>query len=122
MNEQRKQIKEVAHDLLNLAPPPESIEEVTKSVSLRAFIENAGWNYAALDIVDRRKLESLSIEEFWWYIGDSQISLEEPGHLSPVTVAKIVAHGVTLVGTFIEGSKSNPSLFCGEDFPGRVID
>ena len=31
------------------------------------------------------------------------MQLEEPGHLSPVTVAKAIEYGVNLLGCFIEG-------------------
>jgi hypothetical protein len=36
------------------------------------------------------------------YIGKSEVPLEEPGHLSAVTVAKGVEYGVSLLGSFIE--------------------
>jgi hypothetical protein len=31
------------------------------------------------------------------------VPLQEPGHLSPVTVAKGIKYGVNLLGSFIEG-------------------
>jgi hypothetical protein len=123
---QRREIEQVAQrDNLNFALPPESIDEITrcagKVVSLACFIESSDWNYAALDIVDRREIKSFSIEDFWRYIGESEVPLEEPDHLSPVTVAKMIAHGVDLVGIFIEGNLSNLRLFSAEDFPASVI-
>ena len=42
-------------------------------------------------------------EDFWRYIGKSEVPLEEPGHLSAVTVAKGIEYGVKLLGCFIEG-------------------
>ena len=72
------------------------------------FIEGFDWQYSDLDIVDRREIKHLDPENFWRYIGKSEVPLEEPGHLSAVTVAKCIEYGVSLLGCFIEayvGSK-----------------
>jgi hypothetical protein len=54
---------------------------------------------------------------FWRYMGKSNVSLEEPGHLSPVTVAKAIEYGVSLLGFFIEGYVgSNQALDKDADF------
>jgi hypothetical protein len=74
----------------NLAPPPISLNEITtrpKFVSLVDFIEQFHWEYSDLDIVDRRDIKQLAAEDFWCYLAKSEVPLEEPGHLSPVTVA-----------------------------------
>ena len=109
----------------HVAPPSSSVEEITRAakfVSLTDFIEQSDWEYSDLDIIDRREIESLGAETFWLYIGESDVPLEEPGHLSPVTVAKLIALGVELVGVFIEGATKNPALLSGTDFPARVIE
>jgi hypothetical protein len=81
------------------------LDEITtgpKFVSLTDFIEHFDWQYADLDIVDRLE-RHLDAEDFWRYIGQSEVPLEEPGHLSPVTVAKGIEYGVNLLGSFMEG-------------------
>jgi hypothetical protein len=89
---QRREIDQIGQKFhFNLAPPPRSLEEITtcpKFVSLTDFIEGFGWQYSDLDIVDRREIKPLDPENFWRYIGKSDVRLEEPGHLSAVTVAK----------------------------------
>jgi hypothetical protein len=71
---QRREIDQIGQKFhFNLAPPLSSLEEITtgrKFVSLTDFIEQFDWEYSDL-IVDRREMP-----------------LEEPGHLSAVTVAK----------------------------------
>jgi hypothetical protein len=50
----------------------------------------------------------LAAEDFWRYIGKSEVRLQKPGHLSAVTVAKGIEYGVSLLASFIEayvGSK-----------------
>jgi hypothetical protein len=82
------------------------LDEITtgrKFVSLTDFIEQFDWEYSDLDIVDRREIKHLDAENFWRYIGKSEVPLEEPGHLSAVTVAKGIEYGVNLLGCFIEG-------------------
>jgi hypothetical protein len=69
-------------------PFPELTRTCPKFVSLTGFIEGFGWQYSDLDIVDRREIKPLDPENFWRYIGKSEVPLEEPGHLSAVTVAK----------------------------------
>jgi hypothetical protein len=50
-------------------------------------------------------------------MGKSDVPLEEPGHLSPVTVAKGIEYGVNLLGCFIEGYVgSNQALGKEADF------
>ena len=104
---QRREIDQIGQKLhFNLAPPPSSLDEITtgrKFVSLTDFIEQFDWEYSDLDIVDRREIKHLDAENFWRYIGKSEVPLEEPGHLSAVTVAKGVEYGVSLLGSFIEG-------------------
>jgi hypothetical protein len=104
---QRREIDQIGQKFhFNLAPPPSSMDEITtgpKLVSLTDFIEQFNWEYSDLDIVDRREIKNLDGENFWRYIGKSDVPLEEPGHLSPVTVAKGIEYGVNLLGSFIEG-------------------
>jgi hypothetical protein len=71
--------------------PPSSLDEITtgpKFVSLTDFVEQFDWEYSDLDIVDRREIKHLAAENFWRYIGKSEVPLEEPGYLSAVTAAK----------------------------------
>jgi len=104
---QRREIDQIGQKFhFNLAPPPSSLDEITtgpKFVSLTDFIEQFDWEYSDLDIVDRREIKHLAAENFWPYIGKSEVPLEEPGHLSAVTVAKGIEYGVNLLGCFIEG-------------------
>jgi hypothetical protein len=109
---QRRELDQIGQKFrFNLAPPPSSLDEITtgpKFVSLTDFIEHFNWQYADLDIVDRREIKDLAPENFWRYIAKSEVPIQEPGHLSPVTVAKAIEYGVSLVGCFIEayiGSK-----------------
>jgi hypothetical protein len=100
------------------------LDEITvreKFVSLTVFIQKSNWSYAALDIVNKWEIKSLATEDFWHFVGGSERPLEEPGHLSAVTVAKVIEYGVDLVGGFTEGNFSNLSLFSSEDFPACVI-
>src|SRR5215472_15222225 len=86
--------------------PPSSLDEITtdpKFVSLTDFIEQFDWEYADLDIVDRREIKDLAAEDFWRYIGKSEVPIEESGHLSAVRVAKGIEYGLKLLGCFIEG-------------------
>ena len=48
--------------------------------------------------------------------------LEEPSHLSPVTVAKLIVLKVDMVGMWIELQPVGSQLFSGSDFPSAVID
>ena len=104
---QRREIDQIGQKFhFNLAPPPSSLDEITtgpKFVSLTDFIEQFDWEYSDLDIVDRREIKHLAADNFWRYIGKSEVPLEEPGHLSAVTVAKGIEYGVNLLGCFIEG-------------------
>jgi hypothetical protein len=104
---QRREIDQIGDKFhFNLAPPPCSLDEITtcaKFVSLTDFIEGFGWQYSDLDIVDRRESKHLNPEAFWRRTGKSDVPLEEPGHLSAVTVAKGIEYGVNLLGSFIEG-------------------
>src|SRR6476619_3113695 len=104
---QRREIDQIGQKFhFNLAPPPSSLDEITtgpKFVSLTDFIEQFNWEYSDLDIVDRREIKNLDPENFWRYIGKSELPLEEPGYLSPGTVAKGIEYGVNLLGSFIEG-------------------
>ena len=82
------------------------MDEITtgpKFVSLTDFIEQFDWPYSDLDIIERLEKKHLATENFWRYIGQSEVPLEEPGRLSPVTVAKAIEYGVSLLGCFIEG-------------------
>ena len=112
---QRREIDQIGQKLhFNLAPPPSSLDEITtgpKFVSLTDFIEQFDWEYSDLDIVDRREIKNLDAENFWPYIGKSEVPLEEPGHLSPVTVAKGIEYGVNLLGCFIEGYVGSNQAF-----------
>src|SRR6201982_4024731 len=104
---QRREIDQIGQKFhFNLAPPPSSLDEITtgrKFVSLTDFIEGFGWQYSDLDIVDRREIKHLAAENFGPYIAKSEVPLEEPGHLSALTVAKGIEYGVNLLGCFIEG-------------------
>jgi len=109
---QRREIDRIGQKFhFNLAPPPGSLDEITrgpKFVSLTDFIEHFDWKYSDLDIIDRLEIADLDLENFWRYIAKSEVPIEESGHLSPVTVAKGIEYGVSLLGCFIEayaGSK-----------------
>ena len=109
---QRLEIDEISQKFyFNLALPPNSLEGITmgpKFVSLADFIEDFDWKYSDLDIIDRLEIKHLALEKFWRYIAKSDVPIQEPGHLSPVTVAKGIEYGVSLLGCFIEayaGSK-----------------
>ena len=109
---QRHEIDRIGQKFhFNLAPPPDSLDEITmgrKFVSLADFIEDFDWKYSDLDIIDRLEIKHLALENFWRYIAKSEVPIQEPGHLSPVTVAKTIEYGVSLLGCFIEayiGSK-----------------
>jgi hypothetical protein len=123
---QRREIDQLSQKLhFNFAPPPGSLDEITtcaKFVSLTDFIERSEWEYSDLDIVDRREIKVLAMEDFWEFIAKTEVPLQEPGHLSPITVAKVIVLGVHLVGVFIEGALKNRALFSGADFPARVIE
>ena len=123
---QRREIDRIDQKLhYNLALPPSSVDEITRAakfVSLTDFIEQSDWEYSDLDIIDRREIKSLSAETFWPYIGESEVPLEEPGHLSPVTVAKLIELGVTMVGMWIETQPAASQVFSGTDFPASVIE
>ena len=112
---QRREIDRIDQKLhYNLALPPSSVDEITRAakfVSLTDFIEQSDWEYSDLDIIDRREIKSLGAETFWPYIGESEVPLEEPGHLSPVTVAKLIELGVTMVGMWIESLYGHPEFF-----------
>src|SRR5262245_10638265 len=111
---QRREIDRIGQKFhFNLAPPPLSLDEITrgpKFVSLADFIEHFDWKYSDLDIVDRLEIADLALEDFWRYIAKSDVPIQEPGHLSPVTVGKGIEYGVSLLGCFIEvyvGSKQS---------------
>jgi hypothetical protein len=64
--------------------------------------------YSDLDIIDRLEIKDLAAEDFWRYIGQSEVPLQKPCHLSAVTVTKGIEYGAKLLGCFIEayaGSK-----------------
>jgi hypothetical protein len=121
---QRREIDQIGQKFhFNLAPPPSSLDEITtgpKFVSLTDFIEQFNWEYSDLDIVDRREIKNLDGENFWRYIGKSEVPLEEPGHLSPVTVAKAIEYGVNLLGCFIEGYAGSNQAFGKEADFGKM--
>jgi hypothetical protein len=109
---QRREIDRIGQKFhFNLAPPPGSLDEITtgpKFVSLTDFIEDFDWKFSDLDVIDRLEIADLALEDFWRYIGKSEVPIEESGHLSPVTVARGIEYGVSLLGCFIEayvGSK-----------------
>ena len=66
-------------------------------------MSSLNWEYADLDIIDRREIKDLAAEDFWRYIAKSEVPLQKPGHLSAATVAKGIEYGVKLLGCFIEG-------------------
>ena len=112
---QRREIDQIGQKFhFNLAPPPGSLDEITtgpRFISLTDFIEHFDWKYSDLDIIDRLEIADLDLENFWRYIAKSEMSIEESGHLSPVTVAKGIGYGVSLLGCFIEAyAGSNPAL------------
>ena len=111
---QRREIDRIGQKFhFNLAPPPDSMDGITmgpKFVSLADFIEDFDWKYSDLDIIDRLEIKHLALENFWRYIAKSEVPIQEPGHLSPVTVGKGIEYGVSLLGCFIEvyvGSKQS---------------
>jgi len=123
---QRREIDQIGQKFhFNLAPPPGSLDEITtgpKFLSLADFIEDFDWKYSGLDILDRLEVKHLDAENVWRYIGQSDVPVEEPGHLSPVTVAKGIEYGVSLLGCFIEGYVgSNQALGKEADF-GKMIE
>src|SRR5215469_10880221 len=123
---QRREIDQIGQKFhFNLAPPPSSLDEITtgpKFLSLADFIEDFDWQYSDLDIIDRLEIKHLDAANVWRYIGQSDVPVEEPGHLSPVTVAKGIEYGVNLLWTFIEGYVgSNQALGKEADF-GKMIE
>ena len=80
------------------------------------------WEYSDLDIIDRREIKVLATEQFWEHVAESGTPVQEPGHLSPVTVAKVIVLGVEMVGMFIEGGPKASEFSSGPDFPARVIE
>src|SRR6516164_10971087 len=123
---QRREIDRIGQKFhFNLAPPPSSLDEITtgpKFVSLTDFIEQFDSAYTDLVIADLRKVTHLDAENFWRYIAKSGVPLEEPGHLSAVTVAKGIEYGVKLLGCFIEAYVgSNQALGKEADF-GKMIE
>ena len=111
---QRREIDQIGQKFhFNLAPPPSSLDEITTSpkfVSLTEFIGQFDWQYSDLDIVDRLEIADLALEDFWHYIATSEVAIQGPGHLSPVTVAKCIEYGVNLLGCFIEGYVSSKQM------------
>jgi hypothetical protein len=118
---QRREIKQVGEAYqLNLAPPPTSWNEITSRpqfVSLETFIEQFNWTYSDLDIIDRREIKHLSTEDLCYYIFSSGIPVNEPAYLSPTTVAKAIAHGVNLLGSFIESYLGRNECFVRDTEP-----
>jgi hypothetical protein len=82
---QRREIDRIGQKFhFNLAPPPRSLDEITtgpKFVSLADFIEQFDWKYSDLDIIDRLEIADLGPEDFWRYIGQSEVPIQEPGYL-----------------------------------------
>ena len=65
----------------------------------------------------------MAAEDFWRYIGKSEVPLQKPGHLSAVTVAKGIEYGVNLLGCFIEGYVgSGPGLVERQIDFGKMIE
>jgi hypothetical protein len=68
---QRREIDRIGQKFhFNLAPPPSSLDEITKGpkfVSLTDFIEHFDWQYADLDIVDLLEIKDLAAEDFGHY-------------------------------------------------------
>ena len=82
--------------------------------ALRAKFGTPQWRAVRI----RHKPESLPPS----YIAKSEVPIEESGHLSPVTVAKGIEYGVSLLGCFIEGYVgSNQALGKEADF-GKMIE
>jgi hypothetical protein len=121
---QRREIDQISQKFhFNLAPPPSSLDEITTRptfVSLTEFIEQFDWQYSDLDIVDRLEIADLALEDFWHYIARSEVAIQEPGHLSPVTVAKCINYGVNLLGCFIEGYVSSKQALGKEADFGKM--
>ena len=99
---QRREIDRIGQKFhFNLAPPPDSMDGITmgpKFVSLADFIEDFDWKYFDLDIIDRLEVADLALEDFWRYIGKSEVPIQESGRLSAVTVVKGIEYGVSLLG------------------------
>ena len=76
---QRREIDQLSQKLhFNFAPPPGSLDEITtcaKFVSLTDFIERSEWEYSDLDIVDRREIKVLAMEDFWEFIAKTEVPL-----------------------------------------------
>jgi hypothetical protein len=74
-------------------------------VILRLGIREAS-TFSDLDVVDRLEIKHLALDNFWRYIAKAEVPLEEPGHLSPVTVAKAIEYGVSLWSRFCDQDSS----------------
>ncbi len=72
----------------NFGPPPKPETKATLAEFIRD--QEAEYPYAALDLVDKLKLDSFGAESFDRHI-DRNI-LATPGHLSAVTVAKMIQY------------------------------
>jgi len=72
----------------NFGPPPKPETKATLAEFIRD--QEAEYPYAALDLVDKLKLDSFGAESFDRHL-DRKL-LATPGHLSAVTVAKLIQY------------------------------
>ncbi len=72
----------------NFGPPPSPESKATLAEFIRD--QEAEYPYAALDLVDKLKLDSFGPESFDRHIDRNMLAT--PGHLSAVTVAKMIQY------------------------------
>jgi hypothetical protein len=72
----------------NFGPPPNPGSKATLAEFIRD--QEAEYPYAALDLVDKLKLDSFGPESFDRHIDRNMLAT--PGHLSAVTVAKLIQY------------------------------
>src|SRR5271157_5076474 len=72
----------------NFGPPPNPASKATLAEFIRD--QAAEYPYAALDLVDKLKLDSFGPESFDRHIDRNMMAT--PGHLSAVTVAKLIQY------------------------------
>ena len=72
----------------NFGPPPKPETKATLAEFIRD--QEAEYPYAALDLIDKLKLDSFGAESFDRHIDRNMLAT--PGHLSAVTVAKLIQY------------------------------
>ena len=72
----------------NFGPPPQPETKATLAEFIRD--QEVEYPYAALDLADKLKLDSFGAESFDRYIDRNMLAT--PGHLSAITVAKLIQY------------------------------